>query len=730
VTTDADRLAALERAVAELQRDVGALRAALGAARGAPDAAAAPRDLSLGAAGPRAPARASDGPAAGGRPPGWAPPGWTHPAWASARGPDLEALVGRYATVAVAALVILMGVGAFLTWAAARFTLTPAARVGLGLAAALALAALGLWLRVRGALPGVPTRATAGADDADARAGARRFGGVLLALALAVVHVDAWAAGPFLQLVPPAGALAAAAAASAALAALAWRAREEWLFAVGLGGTILAPFVAGAGSGRPFVLAAYGALVLSAGFLGVPAPHALVAPRGRAPTAGPDGRLWVSAFVLLAAGGFVYTMALLGDAAAVTAVGNPAGLRLPAWALRRDVPVLLPLACALLPLGVGAARARRLAAGAGESPRDRLGAHAALALAYAACALAALWGLVPQPQGGAPTLVWLALAATLVTYGALALARLPNTPAAAAALALPLALLLAALVALPVTTGPAGALVAALWAALAAGAALRDRGRAAPAGGAFTTDARTAAHVAAAGLASALVPVLPLAGYDVPRVALLAGHAALTVQVLRRVRHPLVLLAPLAVLAVATGWAAVLLEGRRAYAYTPFLTPASVAAAAVVAAWAAVAWRVWHDGQPAVRPAERRPVVWAAAGAALVWGRSELARAVSPDVSTFLLIGYFAVAGTAAIALGRARRVAAARQAGLALALYAALKAVAQASALESVALRVGSYLLVGGFLLGVGYWYRAAGAARADDAPADARPGPTPAGA
>ncbi|AHG92370.1 hypothetical protein J421_4835 (plasmid) [Gemmatirosa kalamazoonensis] len=57
------------------------------------------------------------------------------------------------------------------------------------------------------------------------------------------------------------------------------------------------------------------------------------------------------------------------------------------------------------------------------------------------------------------------------------------------------------------------------------------------------------------------------------------------------------------------------------------------------------------------------------------------------------------------------RRIPAARQAGLALALYAALKAIVQASTLDPVGLRVGSYLLVGGFLLGVGWWYRAAGA-------------------
>ena len=134
------------------------------------------------------------------------------------------------------------------------------------------------------------------------------------------------------------------------------------------------------------------------------------------------------------------------------------------------------------------------------------------------------------------------------------------------------------------------------------------------------------------------------------------------------------------------------------------------AGGAVVAAWSAIAWRTWHDGAAVFSRTDRRLVVGAATGAALLWGRQEFAEAVSPDVSTFLLIGYFAAAGIGAIALGRARSVPAARQIGLVLALYASLKAFVQASALDAVGLRVGSYLLVGGFLLAVGYWYRAAG--------------------
>ncbi|HEY0777024.1 MAG TPA: DUF2339 domain-containing protein, partial [Gemmatirosa sp.] len=183
------RLAALERAVADLQQEIVALRAAQ-----PPAAPVAPS--------PIAPPPAALPPAA--LPPAALPPipaGYGAPLdrppaigratlprarlrvaardWVTGLGvPELpadraglELLVGRYAAVAVGALVLLMGVGAFLTWAVANFTLAPAARVALGAVGAAALAALGERLR--------------------RRAGAQRFGEVLLALALAVLHVDA-----------------------------------------------------------------------------------------------------------------------------------------------------------------------------------------------------------------------------------------------------------------------------------------------------------------------------------------------------------------------------------------------------------------------------------------------------------------------------------------------------------------------------------------------------------
>jgi hypothetical protein len=293
--------------------------------------------------------------------------------------------------------------------------------------------------------------------------------------------------------------------------------------------------------------------------------------------------------------------------------------------------------------------------------------------------------------------------------------------AATTALLLPLALLLGALLALPDALTDAGAAVGAGWAAMAAAAALAGARTLGTADA--NADPLRGAHAAVAGLAGALVPGLLLRDQRVARVAALAAHGALFAALFARVRRRVAIAPALASLAVAGGSAYLLLWERPAFGYTPFLTGASLAALSAVLGWIALAWLAFRacrdeDVAPAKAGAvltvgERGALVGVAAAAALLWGREELARAVSREVATFLLVGYFAAAGIAAILVGRVRRVPAARQAGLALALYAAFKALAQASRLEAVGLRVGSYLLVGGFLLGVGWWYRAAGGAR-----------------
>ena len=729
--SDADRLADLERAVLALRREVDDLRAALAAVR--PDHPA-PRVGSPGH--PPAPALAPVLPAAAPVAGSYVPrftllgraaayvrvqtAGLGGRTSADGPGPDLEAVVGRYGTVAVAALLILMAVGAFLTWAIATFTISPAARVAVGALGAATLAALGVWLRQRGAAASrasarPPSARTTNAD-ADTGEGTQRFGDVLLALSLAVTHVVAWAAGPFLGIVAPTIALAVAAAASAALAALAWRARQQALFLVGVGGALVAPFVTSGITGNAVSLRVYGWLVLSFALLATPSDQE-------------TAFHWRAAVRSLGIGGALYTAAHLRDALAVAAIGNPAGLGNWGWALRRNLPALFALACAAVPLARLSWWARSEAAGRTPGAPVAVALHAQLTLAYLASATGALIAIGLNTSGSAPSLIALAFVATLAIYATLQHAQasasnetarrawyvtpLVRVTPAAVALAYPLLLLAAALLALPEVVGPQGAATAMTWGALAGLVAWRAA-RPATVHDPDRATALPSAHAAAAGLSTALVPVFLFAGHDVARVALLAAHAAATAQLLRVLRHPLTLLAPALVASVAAGWGWVLLGNRPAYAYTPFLTPESLAAAAGVAAWSAIAIRVWRDGTAVLPRHERRLVVAAAAGVALLWGRQELARAVAPDVSTFLLIGYFAAAGIGAIALGRARQAPAARQVGLALALYAALKALLQASALDAVGLRVASYLVVGGFLLGVGYWYRAAGSRRA----------------
>jgi hypothetical protein len=585
---------------------------------------------------------------------------------------DLEAVVGRYGTVAIAALLILMGVGAFLTWAIGVISIGPRLRVVLGVVLAAIVAAAGWRLRTR-----------------DAASGARRFGDVLLALALAVVHVDAWGAGPYLGLIPPGVALALAAAASAALALLAWSERDQALFVVGVGGALVAPFVTSAGPGHPYVLPIYGWLVLSSGALALPraASPGTVSPGTASP------RPWTIAARLLSLGTAAYAAAMLGDARALGGEAHGA-------ALRGEVPALFAIACAaaVLPLAIDAA--------------------SWIALAALTSALGAIVALALGATHGAPRLAFLAGVADVLAYAALWRATRdparhgPITVARASitAVLLPLALLVAALIALPDALSNTGAALGGAWAALAIGAALLDHRPVRPLLG---------AHVVVAGLAGALVPTLLLRDDALARTAALAAHGALFALVFARVRRRGALAPPFIVLVAASLGADALLRERPAFAYPPFLTSASVVAAVVVAAWVVFAWQAWRVCRPdandptcppLLSPVERGAVVGAAAVDALLWGREELARAGSPEISTFLLVGYFAAAGIAVIFAGRLRRVPAARQAGLALALYAAFKALLQASALDAVGLRVASYLVVGAFLLGVGYWYRVGG--------------------
>lgn len=649
-------MARLERTVEALSAELASLRQERGIHAAAPSTPSTPPVR------PPAPVPPIPPPAASAAP----PPGLPDRRRGRFDGMDLEGLVGRYGTLALGSLTIVLGVGAFLSWAVQRITLGPAARVALGAAGAALVAALGFWMRRRGE-------------------GSRRFGSVLLALALALVHVVAWAAGPGLLVVPPTVALVVAAAASALLAALAWRGGEQSLFVVGVGGALLAPFVTADRVGDPVLLLGYGWLVVSA-----------------AAAAMRDWR-WPWSQRLLVTGVLAYAGAGLDmDWSYGLAVGT-------GWAGRVG-PALFVLACVVSAL-----------AAAGRGARSVLARLWLLVLLVPLVARGTL-DVGSEPRWG---LVVAAALGTVAVYLALRLPAARQTLAGASALGQPPLLLLAALLALPTPLGSDAALVAAGWAAFAALAAWDARHQQR-----WTDDSPPAAtrrgllhdpmpavpgvtHMFVAGVLSLAAVAIALRHRQLLGAPAVVAHALLASLLLRRVRHPLLFLTPVFGLLLGAAWAHDLLDARLAYAYVPFVGAASISALAVVAGW-------WLSGlllrdsldTSAVGRTERAFLGILGPIAAFVWIQVELGRAFSPERAAFLLIAYYAVVGVLLIGIGRSRARVGLRRTGLGLAVLAAVRAIAQASSFDSVGLRVGSYLLVGCFLLGVAYWYRGAGGA------------------
>lgn len=152
-----------------------------------------------------------------------------------------EQLIGRYGTLSVGVLMIVLAASALVSWAVRHGMLGPWVRIALGALLAVVFAVVGLRVRQR----------------------ARAFSNALLALSLAVTHVVAWGAGPKLGLVPSWVSLLVASVASLSLGYLALREGEERLLALGLGGALLAPFVMGDGTPHFVVLALYGFTLLA-----------------------------------------------------------------------------------------------------------------------------------------------------------------------------------------------------------------------------------------------------------------------------------------------------------------------------------------------------------------------------------------------------------------------------------------------------------------------------------
>ncbi|MEO8337054.1 MAG: DUF2339 domain-containing protein [bacterium] len=185
-------------------------------------------------------------------------------------GDELESIVGRYGMPALAALMILMAVGALIKVAVEHGLLTPEVRIGFGAMAAMLIGAAGLYFRQKDEL---------------------RYGNVLLALSLAIVDVVAWGAGPRLHLIPTAVALGIVDVVALALAALGLSDRSEFLFSVAVAGALSAPFVTSEGGGTALGLLSYGGMVLIGALSAARDPQ------------------WMRAFFVMVVGALVYSLA-------------------------------------------------------------------------------------------------------------------------------------------------------------------------------------------------------------------------------------------------------------------------------------------------------------------------------------------------------------------------------------------------------------------------------------
>jgi uncharacterized membrane protein len=569
---------------------------------------------------------------------------------------SFEDVVGRYVIIAVATITVLVAVGLFLNWAIKHGLLGPQARIVLGYLAAVGIAYGGVRLRLRGT---------------------REFGNVLLAMALGVVHLVCWSAGPLLHVLPATVALTIGFLASVVLAEFALSHDEEQLCAVGFGGAAIAPFITNDGSGNVIALAIYGVVVvvLSAAAL--------------------RDRPWRSALGVTMAGFGVYVLAI--------ASANPSRSSWPGIASR--LGILFPLAVMLGLIPSAHARHRR-------------------ALLRFATGAVAIGGLVRGDHDGDRWSLALVIAATIIGIGALDIfkpdaieredeeAANPLATKRAAvwdALLLPLGLFLAGVVAAPGRVSAESAMVGVVWSVLAVFMAYRSRG-----------ESESDMYATTASLTSLwIVPAAIPSAYEELRVV---GFVALGVFLfylaLRLARRPFAF-GGIGALTIASLWGLSNLENRIAYSYLPFATWASIVMILAIGGWLA-ARRIGR--QPLFLPTTDtgtrtllgNALVTGGSATAFLWGRVELAGAWNVTASTALLIVYYAASGTLMIWLGRRRRVQALRVIGLLLTLLAAGKALIEAFAVPNVAVQIAIFVAVSAFLIAVGYWYRRGG----DDAP------------
>lgn len=633
------RLERLERALATISAEVASIRAELNAE---PPATQSPPT-------PASAERATDPPRAQPRP--------ERRVRETAASLDFERLLGRYGMLGIAVIAAVAAVGTFLSWAirSGYLHLDPPARVIIGLAAAAALGAWGLKLRVR----------------------ERSFGSSILGLALVIVQVCAYAAGPGFHLVPTLAAFTGAAFVSWMLAIFAHSENDEPLWCVGFGGAALAPFVTSDGDGNEYGLLAYGLLVL------IPACLAI------------SHRVWPVAWRVFYLVTGVYALSGLA-----MAQGQGTARYLAAFAFPFAIAFagVVPFApderkrAALRWLGI-------LGAIAALSAPSPVAANGPMIAASIGAALL-LWLFVIDQQAftpqssllepmrqHAPVLDWIDVAALPLVFAFSADDALRLTPFVAG-------------------TRAAAAVLFTIFAWRRDVSASRDAG-------AF----------AAVTMAVAAVFVLDLEA-PLGRLSAFVGIGALALLAFRMKPSLSWLLAAIAIfvtsMVASVGW----LMDRRAYTFTPFMTESSATAVVVLVALICVS-RFWPSLRSATRVAmgdrpessyvsyakllvrgvTLAPWVWA-----FIWVAIELSMAYSASTSTLLLVAYFAACGVGCVGVGRWRRAPKLRQTGLVLALVAAATAFYGATSYFDFGARILAYLVTSAFLLGIAYWYRRPG--------------------
>jgi hypothetical protein len=654
-----DRLDRLERAITTISHEIASIRAELrspAAASEIPDASSAPPTPT--AATPRSLPPRSNAPTGTPRP---------RPVRSSrANSLDLERLTGRYGMLAIAVLAAVAAVGTFLSWAYANgyLHLSPAMRVVIGLVFAGALGTWGFNLRRRD----------------------RSCGSTIVALALVIVQVCAYAAGPAFALVPTWVAFAGTAIISWLLALFAHAENDEPLWCVGFGGAALAPFVTSDGSGKVYALLVYGLVTL------LPACFAI------------SQRNWPVAWRV-----FYAASALFSFAAA------DLGYRHSTWAML--AAFAFPFVVATAGVVPFAPEERKRAAlrwlgllGALASIRTQVYPDSrAWIVAGVLLAAAALWLFLLDHQAHLPQssllastrefprlLNWIdaALIPLLIAYEAADALRTYGMPIVAYGAAL--VLFLAFAWRRGVNSMRDGAAFGALVMASAVTMHLRLE----------EPLARTSAFVVLALLALAAHRAKPSVTWLFGGLLLLFGCAS-----------------------ASAGF----MLNRTAYAFTPFATEPSAVALVVLVGLIAVA-RVWFALRSATRTAMGDRPEWTyAANAkllvrgvsiapwvwAFIWVMLELSMAYSASTSTLLLVTYFAAMAVGCVGVGRARNSARLRQVGLGLALVATGTAFYGATTYFDIAARIMAYLVTSAFLLGIAYWYRQTGTAESPQATA-----------